>query len=98
MPADELVPDVSIAERLRARIERDGPISFHDWMQAALYDEREGYYCRLDRIPQGRAGDYRTPPETRPLFPATFPWYFSHFFPHLSFQMDSPPAWTISHA
>ena len=98
MPADELVPDVSIAERLRAGIERDGPISFHDWMQAALYDEREGYYCRLDRIPQGRAGDYRTAPETSPLFAATFAWYFSKLFAELFFEMGSPPAWTIFEA
>src|SRR5712692_1071732 len=98
MPADELVPDVSIAERLRAGIERDGPISFHDWLQAALYDEREGYYCRLDRIPQGRAGDYRTAPETSPLFAATFAWYFSKLFAELFFEMGSPPAWTIFEA
>ena len=94
MPADELVPDVSIAERLRARIERDGPISFHDWMQAALYDEREGYYCRLDRIPQGRAGDYRTAPETSPLFAATFARYFARLFSDLG----SPSTWTIFEA
>src|SRR5712664_213740 len=98
MPADELGPDVAIAERLCARIERDGPISFHEWMQAALYDEREGYYCRLDRIPQGRAGDYRTAPETSPLFAATFAWYFSKLFAELFFEMGSPPAWAIFEA
>src|SRR5712692_2937952 len=98
MPADELVPDVSIAERLRARIERDGPISFHDWMLEALYAEGEGYYCRLDRIPQGRAGDYRTAPETSPLFAATFAWYFSKLFAELFFEMGSPPTWTIFEA
>src|SRR5882724_6762321 len=37
--------DTGLSDRLRARIERDGPISFREWMQAALYDEREGYYC-----------------------------------------------------
>ncbi len=82
---------ISLSERLRARIERAGPISFRDWMQAALYDEREGYYCRPDRIPQGRAGDYRTAPESSPLFAATFANYFSKWFADLGF----PPAWTI---
>ena len=72
--------NTGLSERLRARIEHDGPISFRDWMQAALYDEREGYYCRLDRIPQGRAGDYRTAPESSPLFAATLAWYFSKLF------------------
>ncbi len=88
----ELTP--SLAERLRGRIERDGPISFRDWMQAALYDEREGYYCRLDRIPQGRAGDYRTAPESSPLFAATFARYFARLF----LDLGSPPAWTIFEA
>jgi SAM-dependent MidA family methyltransferase len=83
-----------LIERLRARIERGGPISFRDWMQAALYDERDGYYCRPDRIPQGRAGDYRTAPESSPLFAATFANYFSKWFADLGF----PPTWTIFEA
>jgi SAM-dependent MidA family methyltransferase len=87
-----------LSERLRTRIERDGPISFRDWMQAALYDERDGYYCRPDRIPQGRAGDYRTAPESSPLFAATFAWYFSKLFAELFFETGSPPAWTIFEA
>ncbi len=87
-----------LIERLRARIERAGPISFRDWMQAALYDERDGYYCRLDRIPQGRAGDYRTAPESSPLFAATFAWYFSKLFAELFFELGSPPTWTIFEA
>ncbi len=63
-------------------------------MQAALYDEREGYYCRLDRIPQGRAGDYRTAPESSPLFAATFARYFARLFS----ELGSPLAWTIFEA
>ncbi len=86
--------NTGLSERLRARIERDGPISFRDWMQAALYDEREGYYCRLDRIPQGRAGDYRTAPESSPLFAATFARYFARLFSDLG----SPQSWTIFEA
>src|SRR5712691_7342792 len=98
MPTSGREVTQSLAERLRARIERDGPIRFHDWMQAALYDEREGYYCRLDRIPQGRAGDYRTAPESSPLFAATFAWYFSKLFAELFLEMGSPRAWTIFEA
>lgn len=91
-------PNTDLSERLHVRIERDGPISFRDWMQAALYDEREGYYCRLDRIPQGRAGDYRTAPESSPLFAATFARYFSKLFAELFLEMGSPAAWTIFEA
>ncbi len=88
----------SLAARLRTRIERDGPITFHDWMQAALYDERDGYYCRSGPSRQGRTGDYRTAPETSPLFAATFAWYFSKLFAELVFELGSPPAWTIFEA
>jgi SAM-dependent MidA family methyltransferase len=67
-------------------------------MQAALYDERDGYYCRPDRIPQGRAGDYRTAPESSPLFAATFARYFSKLFAELFLELGSPPTWTIFEA
>jgi SAM-dependent MidA family methyltransferase len=83
-----------LADRLRARIKQEGPIPFHEWMSAALYDERDGYYCRADRIPQGRAGDYRTAPETSPLFAATFANYFSKLFTDLKW----PQSWTIFEA
>jgi len=86
--------NASLGERLHTRIRRDGPISFRDWMQTALYDEREGYYCRPDRIRQGRAGDYRTAPETSSLFAATFANYFAKWFADLGF----PRAWTIFEA
>ena len=88
----------SLTSRLRARIDREGPISFRDWMEAALYDERDGYYCRPNRIRQGRAGDYRTAPESSPLFAATFARYFSKLFAELFFELGSPPTWTIFEA
>src|SRR5215471_7773763 len=70
----------TLADRLRDRIKQTGPMTFHDWMQAALYDQRDGYYLQPDRVRQGRAGDYRTAPETSPLFAATFALYFSKLF------------------
>jgi SAM-dependent MidA family methyltransferase len=83
-----------LADRLRARIKQQGPIPFREWMAAALYDECDGYYCRADRIPQGRAGDYRTAPETSPLFAATFAFYFAKLFADLKW----PPSLTIFEA
>ena len=86
-----------LAARLRQRIERAGALSFRDWMAAALYDEREGYYCRTDRTRWGRArdrGDYRTSPERSPLFAATFARYFAS----LHAELGSPAAWTILEA
>jgi SAM-dependent MidA family methyltransferase len=76
-------PATTLRDRLRERIKHDGPMSFHDWMQAALYDEHEGYYLRPDRTRQGKAGDYRTAPETSPLFAATFASYFSKLYTDL---------------
>ena len=96
--ADPIIKNDSLAARLRARVERDGPISFRDWMAAALYDERDGYYCRPGPVRQGRSGDYRTAPETSPLFAATFAWYFSKLFADLFFELGSPPKWTIFEA
>ena len=68
----------TLAERLRARILHTGPITFNEWMRAALYDEHEGYYRRDDLTRWGRAGDYRTAPERTPLFAATFARYFAN--------------------
>jgi SAM-dependent MidA family methyltransferase len=70
----------TLAESLANRIQRDGPITFHDWMQAALYDEQLGYYCRTDLKRWGREGDYRTSPDTSALFGATFGRYFVELF------------------
>jgi SAM-dependent MidA family methyltransferase len=83
-----------LAERLRARIIHDGALTFRDWMAAALYDEREGYYRRADLARWGRAGDYRTSPERSPLFAATFARYFAT----LHDSLGSPPRWTIHEA
>lgn len=82
---------MNLADRLRQRIKREGPISFYEWMKAALYDEHEGYYCRRDIERRGRLGDYRTAPERTPLFAATFARYFAKLFADLG----CPASWAI---
>ncbi len=95
MPTNDTRIDKSdLSERLRERIRTAGPVSFHEWMQAALYDEREGYYCRPDRVRWGREGDYRTAPERSPLFAATFARYFARLYA----EMGHPSSWTIVEA
>lgn len=80
-----------LSKRLRERIRSGGPISFHDWMQAVLYDEREGYYIRKGLKRWGREGDYRTSPERSPLFAATFARYFSTLYE----ELGAPASWTL---
>ncbi|MFN2511042.1 MAG: class I SAM-dependent methyltransferase [Pyrinomonadaceae bacterium] len=67
----------ALTDRLHERIRSEGPITFYEWMKAALYDPDEGYYCRSDRERWGRQGDYRTSPERSDLFAATFARYFA---------------------
>ena len=82
---------VSLAERLRQQIQREGPITFHDWMKAALYDPVDGYYQRSDLARWGRAGDYRTSPERSDLFAATLARYFAELYE----ELRRPAEWTI---
>ena len=65
----------SLAKRLKERITSEGPITFCEWMRAALYDEHDGYY-RRNAARWGRRGDYRTSSESCSLFAATFARYF----------------------
>jgi len=91
----ETIPvTATLTERLRERIVREGPMTFYDWMKFALYDVREGYYCRNDRQRWGREGDYRTSPERSPLFAATFARYFARLYDILG----KPSHWTIAEA
>ncbi len=84
----------TLTDRLRERIRLEGPITFHDWMDVALYDPRQGYYCRSDRQRWGREGDYRTSPERSLLFAATFAGYFAR----LHEALGSPPKLNIAEA
>ena len=93
-PEAEQTNSAPLAERLRERIRREGALSFRDWMEAALYDPREGYYSRRDLTRWGRTGDYRTSPERSPLFAATFARYFASLYQ----ELDRPPAFTILEA
>ncbi len=57
-----------IAE-LRERIARDGSMPFRDFMEAALYHPRYGYYSTNSGL-MGRGGDYVTSPQVHPVFGA----------------------------
>ncbi|HET6671390.1 MAG TPA: SAM-dependent methyltransferase [Pyrinomonadaceae bacterium] len=84
---------LSLPDRLRARIQSEGPITFHDFMATALYDDEAGYYCHA-RHRWGREGDYRTSPERSVLFAATFANYFSRLFE----KLGRPASWVVLEA
>ncbi|HEX5479837.1 MAG TPA: SAM-dependent methyltransferase [Dehalococcoidia bacterium] len=69
-PEDEFAPITEsgpLVDELRARIAADGPITFRDFMAAALYHPRHGYYStHADAMTRG--GDYVTSPEIHPIF------------------------------
>jgi len=56
-----------LVDKLVSRIKREGPLSFADFMEAALYDPDFGYYMTPgSRI--GPAGDYYTSLDVHPIF------------------------------
>jgi len=59
------VPDRALSERLARRIRAAGPITFAEFMEAALYDPAEGFYART---PVGERGDFVTAPHVSPVF------------------------------
>src|SRR5688572_10679116 len=56
-----------LEEILINRIRATGPISFHDYMETALYHPDEGYYTSC-RQKIGKDGDYYTSPYLTSLF------------------------------
>jgi SAM-dependent MidA family methyltransferase len=58
-----------LVQKLIARIEREGPITFADFMESALYDPEFGYYNLEACI--GAGGDYWTSPEVHAIFAQT---------------------------
>ena len=61
--------NVALKEAIIVRIEREGGITFRDFMEMALYTPLLGYYTSR-REKMGRSGDYVTSPEVSPLFGA----------------------------
>ncbi len=70
---------------MRARIARHGPVRFDEVMDAALYDEKAGFYATAGQA--GRRGDFLTSAEVGPLFGAVLAraldaWWEEAGFPH----------------
>jgi SAM-dependent MidA family methyltransferase len=74
-----------LERRLIARIKREGPITFRDLMQTALYDPELGYY-NTERVKIGAQGDYYTSSNVHPAFGAVL----ARGFAELSAGSDVP--------
>lgn len=69
MPPVAAAATTPLARLLCARIRACGPITYAEWMGAALYEPGQGYY-RRGRPTVGPDGDFLTSPEVHPLFGA----------------------------
>lgn len=77
-----------LEQKLIERIGREGPITFRDFMQTALYDPELGYY-RTERMKIGPEGDYFTSSNVHPAFGAVLARAFAEMWG------NSPEALTI---
>jgi SAM-dependent MidA family methyltransferase len=68
-----------LERKLIEQIRRDGPMTFRDFMQAALYDAELGYY-HSERLKIGAAGDYTTASNVHPAFGATLARAFAQLW------------------
>ncbi|MFQ6019452.1 MAG: class I SAM-dependent methyltransferase [Dehalococcoidia bacterium] len=62
-----LTENEALREAVADRIRLDGPMTFRDYMETALYHPQHGYYC-APREKMGHDGDYLTSPEVSPMF------------------------------
>lgn len=59
-----------LADKLRARIDADGPMPFEEYMSACLYDEDGGFFA-TGPLRSVKEGDFLTSPEVSPWFGRT---------------------------
>jgi SAM-dependent MidA family methyltransferase len=72
--------DSTLLGRLRHRIRRDGPITFAEFMDSALYDPDLGFYART---PIGRDGHFVTSPHVSSVFGALVARQLADCWEHL---------------
>ena len=69
---------MSLEEKLREQIARNGPITVEAYVEACLGDQQNGYYPTRD--PFGARGDFVTAPEISGLFGEMCGLYLAHMF------------------
>ena len=82
----EKVLESSLVEVILKTLQKNaGPISFHDFMQMALYTPQLGYYT-ANKHKIGKKGDFITAPVLSLLFSHTFARQFATLLPKLGKQ------------
>ena len=81
-----------LEQKLMARIKSEGPLTFRDFMQAALYDREHGYY-NTARSKIGPEGDYYTAGNVHPAFGAVLARSFVEMWNEVS--RDASERFTI---
>ena len=82
----------NLRDRIAARIRTSGPITFADFMEAALFDADDGYY--MTRASLGFEGDYITSPDLGPAFGRAL----ARGVADLWSRMGRPPVWDLVEA
>ena len=75
-----------LAEDLKSRIRRSGPLSFSDFVEACLYDSENGFYTKTGRA--GRRGDFITSPEVGPVFGHLIANWLDHLWTEIEKPKD----------
>ncbi len=84
-------PATPAGERVAAEIAEHGPITFHRFMELALFDPEVGYYARADAGP-GAEHDYLTSPEIHSGFAILLCMQFEELWRHLG---EPNPFWLV---
>src|SRR5215831_935590 len=71
---------LTLCEKLVSQIRLEGPITFCEFMQSALYDSKYGYY-NTERLKIGPAGDYYTSSNVNAAFGAILATCFFELWP-----------------
>lgn len=82
----EKLHEIALINAVSKKIQKNsGTISFHDFMQTALYEPKLGYY-NANHYKIGEKGDFITAPLLSALFSQTFARQFSNLLPQLGKQ------------
>jgi SAM-dependent MidA family methyltransferase len=87
----EADPATPAARRIAAEIAERGPITFHHFMELALFDPDVGYYARAGTGP-GAAADYLTSPEIHSAFAVLLTRQLAEMWRHLA---EPDPFWLV---